>query len=99
MKLGTQVGLGHGHTALDGAQLPSPKRGHSPQFSAHVYCGQRLDGSRCHLVWRWASFQATLRYMETQLPLPKKGTQPPILGPFLLWPNGWMDQNATLCGR
>ena len=22
--------------------------------------------------------------------------EPPILGPCLLWPNGWMDQDATL---
>ena len=27
-------------------------------------------------------------------PFPK-GAQPPILGPWLLWPNGWMDQDAT----
>ena len=33
--------------------------------------------------------------MGTQLPLPKKGTEPPSLGPCLLWPNGWMDQDAT----
>ena len=28
---------------------------------------------------------------------PKKGTQPPalIFGPCLLWPKGWMDQDAT----
>jgi len=32
-------------------------------------------------------------------PLPKKGTEPPaIFGPFLLWPNGWMHQGATLYG-
>ena len=31
--------------------------------------------------------------METQLPL-KRGTAP-IVGPCLLWPNGWMDQDAT----
>ena len=24
-----------------------------------------------------------------------KGTEPPIFGPYLLWPNGWMDQDAT----
>ena len=24
-----------------------------------------------------------------------KGTQPPIFGPYLLWPNGSMDQDAT----
>ena len=29
-------------------------------------------------------------------PSPKKGVQPsPIFGPCLLWPNGWMDQDAT----
>ena len=27
--------------------------------------------------------------------LPKKGTEPPIFGAFLLWPNGWMHQDAT----
>jgi len=25
----------------------------------------------------------------------KKGTPHPIFGPCLLWPNGWMDQDAT----
>ena len=35
--------------------------------------------------------------MGTQLPLPKKGAQPPIIGPCLWWPNGWMDQAATWC--
>ena len=31
-------------------------------------------------------------------PAPPKGVQPPILGPYLLWPHGWMDQDATLYG-
>jgi len=30
-------------------------------------------------------------------PASKRGTTP-ILGPCLLWPNGWMDQDATWCG-
>jgi len=30
--------------------------------------------------------------MGTQIPLSKKGTEAPIFGPCLLWPNGWMDQ-------
>ena len=34
--------------------------------------------------------------MATQLP-PKKGT-PPIFGPCLVWPNGWVDQDATWYG-
>jgi len=34
-------------------------------------------------------------------PLPPKGGRgpsPPIFGPYLLWPNGWMDQDATRYG-
>ena len=38
MKLGIQIGLGPGHIVLDGD--PAAPKGHSPQFFAHVYCGQ-----------------------------------------------------------
>jgi len=31
-------------------------------------------------------------------PLPKKGAEPPIFGPSLLWPNGCIDQDATWYG-
>jgi len=34
--------------------------------------------------------------MGSQLPL--KGAQPPVFGPCLLWPNGWMDEDATWYG-
>ena len=27
-------------------------------------------------------------------PFTQKGAEPPIFGPCLLWPNGWMDQDA-----
>jgi len=40
MPLGTEVGLGLHDIVLDGNPAPLPKKGHSPQFSAHVYCGQ-----------------------------------------------------------
>ena len=41
MKLGMQVGLGPGHIVLDGDPAPPPPKGHSsPQFSAHIRCGQ-----------------------------------------------------------
>jgi len=36
--------------------------------------------------------------MVSQLPSPKKGADPPIFGPFLLSPNGWMHQDATWYG-
>ena len=29
---------------------------------------------------------------------PSKGHSSPIFGPYLLWPNGWMDQDATWWG-
>jgi len=32
-------------------------------------------------------------------PPPRRGTAPPIFGPFMLWPNGWLvDQDATWYG-
>jgi len=52
MKLGMQVGFGHGHIVLDGDPAPPPPKGHSP----------------------------------------------PIFGPYLLRPNGCMDQDATWYG-
>jgi len=36
--------------------------------------------------------------MGTPLPLPKRGAEPQIFGPYLLWPNGWMDQDGTWHG-
>ena len=43
MPLGTEVGLGLRDIVLDGNPAPLPKKGAEPppQFSAHVYCGQR----------------------------------------------------------
>jgi len=40
MKLGMQVGLGPGHIVLDGNPANSPIKGHSLQFSAHIYCAR-----------------------------------------------------------
>jgi len=45
MKLGTEVSLGPGHIVLDGD--PAPPKGHSHQFSAHVYCGQTVAHLDC----------------------------------------------------
>ena len=41
MQLGTEVGLGPGHIVLDDdPTLPSKGHSPSPQFSAHICCGQ-----------------------------------------------------------
>ena len=39
MPIGTEAGLGPGDFVLDGDPAP-PKRGHSPQILAHIYCDQ-----------------------------------------------------------
>jgi len=87
MPLGMKVGLGSGDFVLDGNPAPlSKKEAEPPIFRPMSIVAKRLDGSRWHLAWRWASIQATLY----PVPLPKKGAEPPISGPFLLWPDGWM---------
>jgi len=44
MFLGTEVNLGPGDVVLDWVAAPPPhKRGTTPHFSVHVYCGQ-TDG-------------------------------------------------------
>ena len=40
MPLGMEVGLSPGDFVLDGDPAPLTKKRRSPQFSAHVYCGQ-----------------------------------------------------------
>jgi len=44
MQLGIEVGLGPGDCARWGPSSHSPKRGHRPQFSAHLRCGQTMAG-------------------------------------------------------
>jgi len=61
--LGTEVRLSLGDIVLDGDPAPPPQKnkGHSPSnFWPMSIVAKRLDGSRCHLVQRWASAQATL---------------------------------------
>jgi len=40
MKLGLQVDLCPGYIVLDGDPALPPPKGQSPQFSAHICCGQ-----------------------------------------------------------
>jgi len=43
-----EVGLGPGHTVLDGDPAPPPKKGHgSPTFRPMSIVAKSLDGSRC----------------------------------------------------
>jgi len=57
--LGREVDLGPGDIVLDGDPV-SPKRGTAPTFRPMSIVVKRLDESRCHLVRRQASAEATL---------------------------------------
>jgi len=52
MKLGVQVGFGHGHIVLGGDPAPHPPKCRAPNFWPVSVVAKWLDGSRCHLVWR-----------------------------------------------
>ena len=96
MPLGREVGLSSCNTVLDGTELP-PKGLHNPlQFLAHVYCGQTAACISIPLGMEAGLSPGDIVLDEGPAPPPKKkGHSPPIFGGCLLWPNGWMDQDAT----
>ena len=79
-------------------QPPPKRRTAVPQFSAHVYCGQTAGWIKMPVGMELCLGPGNIVLDRDHLP-PKRGTQqPPLLGPFLLWPNGWMDQDTTRYG-
>jgi len=102
--LGTEVGLGPDDIELEGSQRgassPLPKKGTEPppQFTAYVYCGQTAGWIKVALGVEVGLDPGHIVQDGNPAPLPKKGAEPPIFGPFLLWPNGWMHQDATWYG-
>jgi len=82
---------------------PLPKRGPSPppQFSAHAHCGQRAERIKTALGMEVGLGPGHIVLDGDPAPSPKRGwtrSPSPIFGPFLLWPNGWMHQDATWYG-
>jgi len=98
MKLGTYVGLGHGHIVLDGDPAPRPPKGHSPQFSAYICCGQMAGWINMPLGREVGLGPSDIVLHGPNSPPLKGGRARPIFGPCLLWPNGWMDQDGTWHG-
>jgi len=97
MKLGMQVGLGPGYTVLDEDHLPFPQRGTFPQFSAHICCGQMAGWIKMPLGMEVSRGPGDFAQDADPASPPQKGGRAPspIFGPFLLWTNGWMHQDAT----
>jgi len=88
------------HCVRWGPSSPSPKE-HSPRFSAHTW---HFDPSSQMAGWIEMPLGSNVGHDRSDIvldgepaPPPKKGAQPPpIFGPCLLWPNNWMNQDATL---
>ena len=94
--LGMEMGLGPGHIVLDGDPVSPPKKGTQlPPISAHVYCRQMAGWIKMPLGTEVGLGPGDAVLDGDPAP-PKRGTAlPPIFSPCLLWPNGWMGQDAT----
>ena len=83
MALVMEVGIGPGHIVLDAdPALPSQKRAHSPQFSAHVYCGQTAEWIKIPLGREVGLGLGHIVLDGAQLLSLKRGTFPPIFRPM-----------------
>jgi len=95
----TWYGSTPGDFVLDGDPVPCPKRGGAPQFSVHVYCGKTAGWIKMPLGTKAGLSPGDSVLDEDTAPSHKGGGGPsPIFDPFLLWPNGWMHQDATWYG-
>ena len=96
MKLGMPVGLGPGHIVVDWdpAELPFPKGDRAPSFT-HICCGQMAGWIKMPLGREVGLSPSDIVLDGDAAPLSERGWSPPIFGLCLLWPNGWMDQDAT----
>jgi len=85
-----------------GTQLPPPKKGAEPPFLPNFRpmstVAKQLDGSRWHLAWRWPWSRPHCARWGPSSPFQKGGADLTNFGPFLLWPNGYMHQDATWYG-
>jgi len=89
-----EVGLGPGDFVFDGNPA-RPRKRHSPNpILAHVYCGQRAWWIKMPLGTEVKLGPGNVVLDGVAAP-PPKGHSPQLC---LLWPNGWLDENATLYG-
>ena len=77
---------------LDGDPAPLPK------FLAYVYCGQTVGWIKMKLGAQVGLGPGQIVLDRDPVTRPQIGHSPPILGTYLLWLNGWIDQDATWYG-
>ena len=84
--------LGQDTLCLIGIQLHSPKKGHSLQFSTHVYCGQTVVCIRMIPFGTEVGLSLGDIVLDGDpAPPPRRGNSPPILGQCHIWTNVWVD--------
>ena len=80
---------------LDGDPAPLPHNWHSlPQFSVNICCGKTAGWIKMPLGTEVSLGPGDI-VLDGGKPAPQKMSTSPIFSPCLLWPNGWMDQDAT----
>ena len=94
MALGMEVGLGPGHTVLDGDPAPLPKRGQTRRNFRPIF----IVAERLSLGMEVGLNPGDFVLDGDPAPYPKRAEPHPIFGPRLLWPNSCMDQDATWYG-
>jgi len=82
------------HCVRRGPRSSSPKRGQSPQFLAHVYCGQTAAWIKMPLGMEVGLSPGHIVLDGSQLPLPKQGgTAPSYFSTHVCWgqTGGWIQ--------
>jgi len=82
----------------NGTQLPSLKKGQSPPVLVHVCCGQTAEWIKVTLGLEVGLGPGDIVFDRDPTPPEKRHSPHPIFGPCILWPNGWMDDDATWYG-
>ena len=88
------------YSARWGPSSISPKGTQPIPISGPLRCGQTAGWTKMPLGMEVGLSPGDFVLDEDPAPLPQKGAEPPpqFLDPFLLWPNGWMHQDATWHG-
>ena len=95
-------GLGPGHIVLNEDPAALHKKGAepSPNFRRIFVVAKRLDASRCHALGMKVGLSPDdfVFDWDTATRRKKAYPAPPNFCPCLLWPNGWIDEDATWYG-
>ena len=83
------------HYARWGTISP-PQNGRSPQFSAHICCGQMAKRIKMPLDMQVGLIPSDIVLDGDPAPLPQKGAEPPIFSPCLLRPRSPISATAEL---